>query len=115
MKQAPPKPQPAAARSGVDPKPGAQSPAQTVAVAADDEQQRLRDRLAQIRHKILVLSGKGGVGKSTVAANLAISLAMRGYMVGLLDIDIHDPPIPKLLGLEPAQPDGSAIGRRLSK
>ena len=100
MKQAPPEPQPAAARSGVDLKPGVPSPVQAAAVAADDEQQRLTHRLTQIRHKILVLSGKGGVGKSTVAANLAISLAMRGYKVGLLDIDMHGPSIPKLLGLE---------------
>jgi len=60
----------------------------------------LRDRLQAIRQKILVLSGKGGVGKSTVAANLAMSLAQAGREVGLLDIDIHGPSIPKLLGLE---------------
>lgn len=60
----------------------------------------LRDRLQAIRQKILVLSGKGGVGKSTVAANLAMSLAMAGYEVGLLDVDIHGPSIPKLMGLE---------------
>ena len=60
----------------------------------------LRDRLQAIRQKILVLSGKGGVGKSTVAANLAMSLALAGCDVGLLDIDIHGPSIPKLFGLE---------------
>ncbi len=60
----------------------------------------LRDRLQAIRQKILVLSGKGGVGKSTVAANLAMSLALAGCEVGLLDIDIHGPSIPKLMGLE---------------
>jgi ATP-binding protein involved in chromosome partitioning len=49
---------------------------------------------------ILVLSGKGGVGKSTVAANLAISLALQGYSTGLLDTDFHGPSIPKLLGME---------------
>lgn len=53
-----------------------------------------------IRQKILVLSGKGGVGKSTVAANLAMSLARAGCEVGLLDVDIHGPSIPKLMGLE---------------
>lgn len=53
-----------------------------------------------IRQKILVLSGKGGVGKSTVAANLAMSLALAGCEVGLLDVDIHGPSIPKLMGLE---------------
>lgn len=57
-------------------------------------------RLESIRQVLLVLSGKGGVGKSTVAANLAVGLANRGYSVGLLDIDIHGPSIPGLLGLE---------------
>jgi Mrp family chromosome partitioning ATPase len=52
-----------------------------------------------IEHKFLVLSGKGGVGKSTVAANLAVWLSMQGKNVGLLDIDIHGPNIPKLLNL----------------
>jgi Mrp family chromosome partitioning ATPase len=60
----------------------------------------LQARLQAIRQKILVLSGKGGVGKSTVAANLALSLARAGCAVGLLDIDIHGPSIPKLMGLE---------------
>ena len=56
-----------------------------------------------IRHKILVMSGKGGVGKSTVAANLAISLALQGRQVGLMDVDIHGPSIPKMLHLEDAE------------
>jgi len=66
------------------------------------ERQDLAKRLCQIKHKIMVLSGKGGVGKSTVAANLAMALALEGYQVGLMDIDIHGPSIPKLLGLEGA-------------
>jgi Mrp family chromosome partitioning ATPase len=70
------------------------------AAQREAEQQRLSQRLGQIRQKILVLSGKGGVGKSTVAANLAMSLALKGCKVGLLDVDIHGPSIPKLLGLE---------------
>lgn len=52
------------------------------------------------RNSILVLSGKGGVGKSTVAANLAVSLSLQGYATGLLDTDFHGPSIPKLLGME---------------
>ncbi len=56
-----------------------------------------------IRHKIIVLSGKGGVGKSTVAANLAIYLALEGRRVGLLDVDLHGPSIPKMLHLEGAE------------
>ena len=64
-----------------------------------DEQQEIRQRMGQIKHKILVLSGKGGVGKSTVAANLAMALAGRGNKVGLLDVDIHGPSIPQLMGV----------------
>jgi Mrp family chromosome partitioning ATPase len=64
------------------------------------EREALTRRLAAVRNKILVLSGKGGVGKSTVAVNLAASLSLAGKKVGLLDIDIHGPSIPKLLHLE---------------
>jgi ATP-binding protein involved in chromosome partitioning len=64
------------------------------------EQDQIRLRMNQIKHKILILSGKGGVGKSTVAVNLAVSLALTGKKVGLLDIDIHGPSIPKILNLE---------------
>ena len=64
------------------------------------EQEQIRKRVKQIKHQILVLSGKGGVGKSTVAVNLAVSLALSGKSVGLLDIDIHGPSIPKILNLE---------------
>ncbi len=53
-----------------------------------------------VDHVILVLSGKGGVGKSTVAVNLSFALSAHGYSVGLLDLDIHGPNIPKMLGLE---------------
>jgi len=64
------------------------------------EQEQIRQRVKQIKHQILVLSGKGGVGKSTVAVNLAVSLSLAGKSVGLLDIDIHGPSIPKILNLE---------------
>ena len=56
-----------------------------------------------IKHKIMVLSGKGGVGKTTVATGLALSLAKRGMKVGLMDIDITGPNVPKMLGLEDVQ------------
>ncbi|NQT35418.1 P-loop NTPase [bacterium] len=56
-------------------------------------------RMNRIKHIILVLSGKGGVGKSTVAVNLAVTLAEAGKKVGLLDIDIHGPSIPQMLNL----------------
>ena len=64
------------------------------------ERHVLESRLGRIRHKILVLSGKGGVGKSTVAVNLAAKLAMLGHRVGLLDVDIHGPSVPRMLGLQ---------------
>ena len=57
-----------------------------------------------VKHVILILSGKGGVGKSTVAVNLAYALANHGRNVGLLDLDFHGPSIPKMLGLEDQRP-----------
>ncbi len=60
----------------------------------------LQSRMDHIAHKLLVLSGKGGVGKSTIAVNLAVGLAWRGKKVGLLDVDVHGPSIPQLLGLQ---------------
>lgn len=56
--------------------------------------------MSTIKHKIIVLSGKGGVGKSTVAAQLAITLAARGKEVGIMDVDICGPSIPRMLGCE---------------
>jgi Mrp family chromosome partitioning ATPase len=66
-------------------------------------QKRLQEKLFHIRHKIMVMSGKGGVGKSTVAINMAASLALRGYQVGILDADIHGPDVPRMLGIEGKQ------------
>ncbi|TVR67440.1 MAG: ATP-binding protein [Spirochaetaceae bacterium] len=60
---------------------------------------RLRERLALVRHRVAVMSGKGGVGKSTVSANLAWGLARAGRRVGLLDTDIHGPNLPLMLGI----------------
>jgi ATP-binding protein involved in chromosome partitioning len=67
--------------------------------AANERGVAVRRRMAQVKHKIIVLSGKGGVGKSTVAVNLATSLALEGKRVGLLDVDLHGPTVPQLLGL----------------
>jgi Mrp family chromosome partitioning ATPase len=57
-------------------------------------------RLSQVKHVVLVLSGKGGVGKSTVSSQLAFSLAASDRMVGLLDVDICGPSVPKMMGVE---------------
>jgi ATP-binding protein involved in chromosome partitioning len=78
--------------------------------AAFMDRQQLQSRLCRIRHKVVVLSGKGGVGKSTVAVNLAAALVAAGQRVGLLDVDIHGPSIPTMLGLEGKTLQGSADG-----
>ena len=74
------------------------------------QQDELEIRMQLIRHKVLVLSGKGGVGKSTVAVNLASALADAGRRVGLLDVDLHGPSVPGLLGLEYTPRQGHAGG-----
>jgi Mrp family chromosome partitioning ATPase len=74
------------------------------------QQDQLEVRMLLIRHKFLVLSGKGGVGKSTVAVNLATTLAAAGRRVGLLDVDLHGPSVPGLLGLKYAPQSGRAGG-----
>ncbi|MBU4584207.1 MAG: Mrp/NBP35 family ATP-binding protein [Desulfobacteraceae bacterium] len=66
--------------------------------------------LGKIKHKILVMSGKGGVGKSTVSVNLALGLAKRGHQVGLMDVDLHGPDVIRMLNMKgsmepPATPD----------
>lgn len=66
---------------------------------ASDQRQRIRENLRDVRERIVVFSGKGGVGKTTVAVNLAFSLARRGKRVGLLDADVTGPDVPKMVGL----------------
>jgi Mrp family chromosome partitioning ATPase len=66
----------------------------------EHEERRLPQKLFHIKNTIMVLSGKGGVGKSTVSVNLAASLALHGYEVGILDADIHGPDIPRMCGVE---------------
>ncbi|MFO7728507.1 MAG: Mrp/NBP35 family ATP-binding protein [Desulfonatronovibrio sp.] len=70
----------------------------------EDKDAKLNKKMGKIKNKLVVMSGKGGVGKSTVAANLAAALAMKGFQVGLLDIDVHGPTIPRLLSLSHERP-----------
>ena len=71
----------------------------------------IKKRLLQIKHKILVMSGKGGVGKSSVATYLSVSLARKGYKVGLMDVDLHGPSIPRMLGLKGNLREGTGDGK----
>lgn len=75
-----------------------------------EERRKLTARLCRIKHKIVVMSGKGGVGKSTVAVNLAMALCLAGKRVVLLDVDIHGPSIPTMLGQEGQAVEGNAEG-----
>ncbi|MFX0067959.1 MAG: Mrp/NBP35 family ATP-binding protein [Promethearchaeota archaeon] len=69
-----------------------------------EQKSKLKIRMKQIKHKIAVMSGKGGVGKSMITANLAAELASKGFDVGILDADIHGPCIPKMLGIQGQRP-----------
>lgn len=76
----------------------------------DPAEAHVVDRMANVKHKWLVLSGKGGVGKSTCSAQIAWSLAAKGFQVGLLDVDICGPSIPRMLGLQGHEVHQSASG-----
>ncbi len=75
--------------------------------AIEEQEKAVQAAMSRVKHKIMVMSGKGGVGKTTVAANLAFALGMRGLDVGLMDADIHGPDIPKILGIEDKRPEVS--------
>ena len=79
-------------------------------MAAKEEEVKVSKTLARIKNRILVFSGKGGVGKSTVAVNLALALSIRGKKVGALDVDIHGPNLAKMLGVEDKKMDISGEG-----
>jgi len=76
-----------------------QADSKTAEEQRETADERLNSRMTRIGQKIVVLSGKGGVGKSTVSANLAVALSKTGAKVGLLDVDVHGPSIPRLLHL----------------
>jgi Mrp family chromosome partitioning ATPase len=85
-------------------------------MASDKEKKPQEDEikitltLSKIKNRLLVFSGKGGVGKSTVAANLAMAFAHKNMQVGLLDVDIHGPNLAKMLGVEGKRLDVSSSG-----
>jgi ATP-binding protein involved in chromosome partitioning len=76
----------------------------TVSKGSDMVPPEVRENMKNVKHKIVVLSGKGGVGKTTVASNMAIAFAKMGLKSGILDVDIYGPNVPKLLGLEGMHP-----------
>ncbi len=77
---------------------------------ASKAEQEIKETLSRVTHRIVVFSGKGGVGKTTVAVNLAYALVKRGKNVGLLDADITGPNVPQMVGLsEVAQAEGGRI------
>jgi len=77
------------------------------------QNKEIAETLRHIKSKILVMSGKGGVGKSSIAAYLSVSLAKKGYRVGLMDVDLHGPSIPRILGLKGSPDFGSHKGKML--
>ncbi|MFA5104482.1 MAG: Mrp/NBP35 family ATP-binding protein [Candidatus Margulisiibacteriota bacterium] len=66
----------------------------------DEQNKRIKEKMMRVKHSLIVMSGKGGVGKTSVAVNLAYALSLSGKKVGILDIDIHGPNIAKMLGIE---------------
>jgi Mrp family chromosome partitioning ATPase len=73
----------------------------------EKKEAEITEMLSHVKHRVLVFSGKGGVGKSTVASNLAMALSERDQKVGLLDVDIHGPDIAKMFGVEDRKLEGS--------
>lgn len=82
--------------NGCSPDSGERAPAPKRAL----QDQLIRSALEKIRYKLFIMSGKGGVGKSSISVNIAAALAAKGYKVGLLDVDIRGPSVPNLLGLK---------------
>ncbi|MBC2710669.1 MAG: Mrp/NBP35 family ATP-binding protein [Desulfosarcina sp.] len=75
---------------------------ETAAQPADPQAQRdadVKSVLGRIKHKFIIMSGKGGVGKTSTSVNLSLTLASLGHQVGLMDVDLHGPDVPRMLGL----------------
>jgi Mrp family chromosome partitioning ATPase len=87
--------------------------AETRQAQMEKQNSEIAETLCHIKNKILVMSGKGGVGKSSVAAYLSVALAKRGYNVGLMDVDLHGPSIPGILGLSGRISFGRQEGKML--
>ena len=68
--------------------------------AKQEQEKSLNDALSKIKYKFIVMSGKGGVGKTSVSVNLGIALGKRGFKVGIMDVDLHGPDVPRMLGLQ---------------
>ena len=68
-------------------------------MSKDEQDVALKDSLSRIKNKLMIMSGKGGVGKTSTSVNLAVALARLGYRVGLMDVDLHGPDVPRVLGL----------------
>ena len=66
----------------------------------DEQDISVQKSLSRIKNKIIVMSGKGGVGKTSTSVNISIALAGRGFKVGLMDVDLHGPDVPRMLGLK---------------
>ena len=75
-----------------------------------EQDKRLKERMSIIKYKVFIISGKGGVGKTTAAVNLAYGLGIKGYKVGILDVDIHGPNVAKMLGIEDKKLVSSELG-----
>ncbi|MEA3485452.1 MAG: P-loop NTPase, partial [Candidatus Aerophobetes bacterium] len=73
----------------------------------NQQKEKIKERMEKIKHKLIIISGKGGVGKSMIAVNLAYSLFFQGKKVGILDVDIHGPSLAKMLGVENRRLDAS--------
>ncbi|MBS3759108.1 MAG: Mrp/NBP35 family ATP-binding protein [Desulfobacterales bacterium] len=79
---------------------GSSKSAQDQQKSREIQQAQIKEALGRIKHKFLVMSGKGGVGKTSVSVNIAIAMADKGYKVGIMDVDLHGPDVPRMLGLE---------------